>query len=76
MSISPGLNAALSSIDRARANGDDRHYLMNAVTSLLSDLHKHPDWQDAKLDVFGEFGFYVAIKSGPEAVRAWIERFN
>jgi hypothetical protein len=48
--------------------------LNNAVTSMLSDLSKHPELRGigSKMGMIGIF----AVKEGPRAVRRFIEGFN
>jgi hypothetical protein len=52
----------------------DRGELMNAVTSMGSDMKKHPEL--GINDHVFLAGCMFEVKKGPEAVRRWIDGFN
>jgi len=49
--------------------------LPNAVVSMVSDLGKHPGFQNPGTRMACSLGL-LEIAHGPEAVRHWIEGFN
>ena len=54
----------------------DKGELQNAVTSMLSDLNKHPETEKSSGGMFAMLGI-VSLRSGdPNEVRRFIEGFN
>ena len=56
----------------------DRGELAQAVTSMLSDLSKRPEFNmdSPAMKGIAQIGILFEIQKGPEAVRRWIEGFN
>lgn len=50
--------------------------LVQAVTSMGSDLTKHSDWSGKILDTLMYVGLIFEIPRGADAVRRWINGFN
>jgi hypothetical protein len=53
----------------------DRGELAAAVSSMISDLGKHPDGRKEIYDVLTMAGM-MEVQNGPSAVRHWVEGFN
>lgn len=54
----------------------DRNDPKNAVASMMSDLHKHPDTEDHVGILLGLQFMAVADNSSNDQIRHWIEGFN
>jgi hypothetical protein len=52
----------------------DRGDYQNAFTSMMSDLGKHPDWQDCNL--IGAMTMLYIVDPSPDTVRRIIEGFR
>lgn len=52
----------------------DRGDYANAFTSMMSDLNKHKDWQDANL--IGAMTMVYLADNSPDSVRRIIEGFR
>lgn len=50
--------------------------LLEAVTSMGSDLNKHPDFRGPIYDQLFTLGLLFEVPKGPQAVKRWIEGFN
>lgn len=50
--------------------------LLQAVTSMSSDLSKHPDFQGLTYSGLLLIGTMFEVPRGPDAVRRWIDGFN
>lgn len=50
--------------------------LLQAVTSMGSDLSKHPDFRGETYAMLVVYALWFEIPKGPEAVRRWIEGFR
>ena len=54
----------------------DRGELMNAATSMGSDLQKHEDFRKPAIDMLLLSGAMFEVQKGADAVRRWIEGFH
>lgn len=50
--------------------------LLEAVTSMGSDLSKHPDFRGETYSMLVLAALFFEVPKGPEAVRRWIEGFR
>ena len=54
----------------------NRGDLANAVTSMASDLGKHPDFCGGIYDILNQLGMIELMNGNRDGVRRWIEGFN
>jgi hypothetical protein len=54
----------------------ERGQLLEAVTSMISDLRKHPEFDKPIYGSLGLVGAMFEVPKGREAVRRWIDGFN
>jgi hypothetical protein len=69
-------NEHLSWCKRRALKYVDEGDLLEAVTSMGSDLSKHEDFQGPMYDGLFYVGLMFEVNRGREAVRRWIEGFN
>lgn len=50
--------------------------LSNAVSSMMSDMTKHPETKFAVEGVLGQLGIISLMSGSPEEVRRYIDGFN
>lgn len=50
--------------------------IRNAITSMMSDLSKHEDFQGSTYDMLNVLGIRYAITNDQRGARSWIEGFN
>jgi hypothetical protein len=54
----------------------DRGDLQNAVTSMLSDLSKHPETKTSASGVLGQLGMMTIMQNDLAGARRFIDGFN
>lgn len=54
----------------------DQGDLANAVTSMSSDLSKHPDFNGPTYDMLNQLGMMELLNHNASGVRRWIDGFN
>lgn len=54
----------------------DRGDMQNAVTSMMSDMIKHPDTKFAVEGVLGQLGMLALMSGDNQQVRRYIDGFN